>query len=119
MVRGGDFAIRAVSWPGLYVVFPDVARQKRSEESENEAGKCGETKISDSKIPSRLELWSPSQVLASWALDDSTKPDMRDINRLPALGAVEIISNPLGNTNRCTIDESRKDGIRHGDGFGL
>lgn len=117
MVWGGDFVIRAVDWPGLYVVFPDVTRQKRCEKPEKKTANSGKNKVPDLEIPARLKLRSPSQVLASRTLDDSTKSNICDINGFPALGAIEIISNPLSDPNGCAVNESRESWIRHGDGI--
>lgn len=113
---GGDFVIRALNWPGLYVVFPGVARQKGGEKTENETAERSKSKVAELEIPARLKLWPPSQILASGALDDSAEPNVSNINRLPTLGTIEIIPDSLRDTNGGTINESWQDGIRHDGG---
>jgi hypothetical protein len=106
LVSGWNYGLVASRWPGLKISFPKVAGRKIDNQPKDEAANNRANEIAETEIPSRLELGSPSNVLASGTLDDLPESNIGHVKTLAALGTVQIVPNALVDIDGCTVCET-------------
>ena len=111
MVSGGWSGLACRNWRGLKVSFPKKAGCEVGEDTENKAADNREHEVAGAKIPLGLELRSPSDVLASGAFEDGSKSEVGNVERLPALGAVQVVADVPCDADSGPISEFREIGI--------
>lgn len=107
LVSSWDDRVSVDSWPCLKVSFPKEAGSKVDQQSEDETADDRQDEIVHSEKPSGLKLRSPSNVLASGALNDLAESNVGDIESLTALRTVQIIPHTLVDADCGTICELR------------
>jgi hypothetical protein len=107
LVSGGCVGLTVNNWPCLKISFPKEAGGKINNQPKDKTAHNRQNEIVKSEIPSRLELGSPSNVLASRALDNLAESNVGDIESLAAFRTVQVIPHALIDADCGTVREFR------------
>lgn len=69
----GVYSGISCSCPGFRLIFVDVRREQRCENANSETEQIGEYEVANSKIPTRLEFWTPSDVVTMRTLNNGSE----------------------------------------------